>query len=447
MLFDRCGWSSYVTSVRLAIMKLSRFLQCCIVVSMCVVVLSAGEYESSASASVASGVSQSVVEFSRRVDAAGLTESCAAGGPCKLGDRGPGGGIVFYVSETPFNAPGTKCQTDCLYLEYATTGWLAQKQNPPQRDCRSWEIIQRPFTGVWEDPYCDLLKINAFKGKTGRTIGSGYGNTTKLLAAAGIGSGPAVARNYRGGGKSDWFVPSIDELVILNSTIRKWMDMEEAGHVFEIDPGVTVWGFSDDMWSSTATPRGNFYINSAWTEISEIPATSGGQIRPVRAFGKSKQASDNQKTVNQILPSSGRCVPASVPFVNIKKPWKLENKKCDKIKSASAFKTFAEYHYSVRVSGDLPSTQKTRLLNSHLSAFLASFNVRGGWIKPSTGCGSIDGDVTFFCEFDMNRIDYANKIYQVAKINVEMFGGMACASFNGCRVINIKIKVENGVWE
>jgi hypothetical protein len=47
----------------------------------------------------------------------------------------------------------------------------------------------------------------------------------------------------------------------------------------------------------------------------------------------------------------------------------------------------------------------------------------------------------------MNRIDYAKKIYQVAKINVEMFGGMACAQFNGCRYIDIKIEVENGVWE
>jgi hypothetical protein len=373
--------------------------------------------------------------------------SCATSGICEIGDRGPGGGIVFYVSDVPFTAPGTECQSNCLYLEYATTGWLAQKQNPPQRDCMSWEIIQRPFTGVWEDPYCVLLKGNYFNSKTQPSIGSGFANTTKLLSAAGIKSGPSIARNYKGGGKSDWYIPSIDELVALNSTIKKWMDMEDAGHVFEIDPGVSDWGFSDEMWSSTASKNGYFYTKSAWTDINTQPGISPNQIRPIRAFGIPNQKSDSKKIGNQELSSSGRCVPASVPFINVKKPWKLENKKCDKIKSNTAFEVFAEYHYSVRVSGDLPASQKTRLLNSRLSTFLASFNARGGWIKPSTGCGPIDGDITFFCNFDMNRIDYTNKIYQVAKINVEMFGGMACAQLNGCRYIDIKIKVENGVWE
>jgi hypothetical protein len=165
--------------------------------------------------------------------------SCATSGLCEIGDRGPGGGIVFYVSDVPFTAPGTECQSSCLYLEYATTGWLAQKQNPPQRDCISWEIIQRPFTGVWEDPYCVLLKGNNFNSKTQPSIGSGFANTAKLLAAAGIKSGPSIARNYKGGGKSDWYIPSIDELVALNSTIKKWMDMQDAGHVFEIDPDKT----------------------------------------------------------------------------------------------------------------------------------------------------------------------------------------------------------------
>jgi hypothetical protein len=394
--------------------------------------------------STGSELATSSVDTFSPTDISKFEVSCAKGGPCQVGDRGPGGGIVFYVSETPFNAPGTKCQTNCLYLEYATTGWLAQKQNPPQRDCGSWEIIQRPFTGVWEDPYCLLLKNNSFKGKTGRTIGSGYGNTTKLLAAAGIGSGPAVVRNYRGGGKSDWFVPSIDELVILNSTIRKWMDMEEAGHVFEIDPGVTVWGFSDEMLSSTATPSGNFYIHSAWTEISEIPAPAPGQIRPVRAFGISNQNSATKNTDNQALIISGRCVPASVPYVNVKKPWNLESKKCDRAKS-TALGEFSEYKYSVEVKKNLSSNRKDVLLNAHLNSFLKSVNLSAGWDKPWAFCEKIDSSVYYECNFTITRVNTVKKIYQTADVFIKMFGSgqqFACAC-----AMEATVKVANGAWE
>ena len=45
--------------------------------------------------------------------------TCATGGTCDVGDTGPGGGIVFYVSATNFASTGSDCNTACKYLEAA----------------------------------------------------------------------------------------------------------------------------------------------------------------------------------------------------------------------------------------------------------------------------------------------------------------------------------------
>ena len=370
--------------------------------------------------------------------------SCAKGGPCQVGDRGPGGGIVFYASEFPFVAPGTDCASKCLFLEYATTGWQAQKQSPPQRDCSSWEIIHRQFNGVWEDPRCILLSNNTFNAKTESFIGFGFANTAKLLASSGIKSGPAIARNYRGGGKSDWYIPSIEELFLLNRQIKQWMDMEEVGHVFEVDPGVTVWGFSDEMWSSTESKNGYFYTDSAWTDVDTQPGISSNQIRPIRVFGIPNQKSDNPKIGNQSLSSSGRCIPASVPYVSVKKPWKLENKKCDRVKS-TGLGAFSEFKYSVTVGKNLSHNRKDVLLNAHLTNFLKSVNQSAGWDKPYAFCEKIDSSVYYECSFTITRVNIVNRIYQTANVSIEMFGSgqqFACAC-----AMEVNVKVENGAWE
>jgi hypothetical protein len=394
--------------------------------------------------SAGSELETSSVDAFSPTDISKFEVSCAKGGPCQVGDRGPGGGIVFYVSEFPFKAPGTECASKCLYLEYATTGWLAQKQNPPQRDCGTWEIIQRQFNGVWEDPYCFLLRNNSFKAKTESFIGFGFANTAKLLASSGIKSGPAIARNYRGGGKSDWYIPSIDELFLLNRQIKQWMDMEQAGHVFEVDPGVTVWGFSDEMWSSTEFKNGYFYIASAWTEIDVKPGISPNQIRPVRVFGISNQNTATKNADNQALITSGRCVPASVPYVNVKKPWKLESKKCDRAKS-TALGEFSEYKYSVVVGKYLSLNRKDVLLNAHLNSFLKSVNLSAGWDKPWAFCEKISSSVYYECNFTITRVDTVKRIYQTANVFIKMFGSgqqFACAC-----AMEVTVKVENGAWD
>jgi hypothetical protein len=49
--------------------------------------------------------------------------TCATGGTCIVGDRGPGGGIVYYVSAANFTSAGSACGTACKYLEVAPATW------------------------------------------------------------------------------------------------------------------------------------------------------------------------------------------------------------------------------------------------------------------------------------------------------------------------------------
>jgi len=58
------------------------------------------------------------------------------------------------------------------------------------------------------------LPGHEYYADTRDTIGSGWANTDKIIIQNGEGTTYAagLARAYRGGGYSDWFLPSIDEL-------------------------------------------------------------------------------------------------------------------------------------------------------------------------------------------------------------------------------------------
>jgi hypothetical protein len=111
---------------------------------------------------------------------------------CRLGDTGPGGGKIFYVSSgtfTQLDATGSMCSTTCKYLE-AAPGDLNSIY-------------------YWSGNGVTLI------GTTSNYIGTGYSNTLKIVTQSGAGSfgAASAARNYGDG----WFLPSYDELYELYS--------------------------------------------------------------------------------------------------------------------------------------------------------------------------------------------------------------------------------------
>jgi len=168
---------------------------------------------------------------------AALKAACLVGTECRVGDTGPGGGIVFYDAGTD--------QPWGRYLEAAPAGWSGV--DDPEE--------------VWCDPDdSDVLG-------TQETIGSGAANT-KLIAAACRSGAANTLSDYDGGGKTDWFLPSKDELNPL---------YEQRDSVGGFGPGL-YWSSSQygayDAWRQSFS-NGNQYSNGK-------SLTFG--VRPVRAF-------------------------------------------------------------------------------------------------------------------------------------------------------------------
>jgi len=167
--------------------------------------------------------------------------SCAQGGTCKLGDIGPGGGTVFYVAPDLLMVNGKGAR----YLEVS----------PPEAKKRmNWSC---------EKGFADL--------KTSVRIGSGAFNTS-LMKKACPGFYDEVLNV--GGAKTDWFIPSRDELFSLGEYFKGF----EKGLELDISESFT--------WSSSSSSAEVAYLVIIWRNF---PAQNGKQsnrfIRPVRAFG------------------------------------------------------------------------------------------------------------------------------------------------------------------
>jgi hypothetical protein len=168
-----------------------------------------------------------------------MSKSCAKGGPCAIGDQGPGGGIVFYVA-------GTK-KSWGRYLEAARPRWAGSARDP-------------------RIPWCNVADA-VIAGAAGTRIGAGASNSTALLAACASGAAN-TARAYKGGGKSDWYLPAKDEL---NALYKKR----------KVIGGLS----ADSYWSSTDVDAGGastqYFPNGNQGNGNKASAL---YVRPIRAF-------------------------------------------------------------------------------------------------------------------------------------------------------------------
>jgi len=221
--------------------------------------------------SVTSGVQEFTVNFLQPVLLSTLfskltiqsgphaTVSCALGGSCVLGNTGPGGGKVFYVSVSGF-ACGPTLSATCNYMEVAPYPWGGN--NDPTR--------------TWAQAVYQSTSVGSTGGDTATStsIGWGYRNTLAIIAQGN--SNPSLAaapmaRTYtptvNGILFTDWFLPSQDEAnqIYVNKTAA----------------GLT---YNSAFWTSTegSAPNGRYVTNG------QGPTGNGKgvsyQVRPVRAF-------------------------------------------------------------------------------------------------------------------------------------------------------------------
>jgi hypothetical protein len=175
--------------------------------------------------------------------------NCASGGTCQVGDIGPGGGKVFYVSGSAINA-ASGISSGGIYLEMAPTTFSKTTYN--------WcEGSGNPYTTLF--------------GSTATTIGSGAENTKTMIDNCTGGAGVQAA-GLTLGGQSDWFLPSYGELVEIYN-LRSALGL-----------GTGKYASTYLYWSSTEA--------DTWIASSLVPwAGVGGQNKaqatpylPIRAF-------------------------------------------------------------------------------------------------------------------------------------------------------------------
>jgi hypothetical protein len=175
--------------------------------------------------------------------------NCASGGTCQVGDTGPGGGKVFYVSGSAINA-ASGISGGGIYLEMAPTTFSKTTYN---------------WCEGSGDPYTTLF------GSTGMAVGSGAENTKTMIDNCTGGAGVQAA-GLTLGGQSDWFLPSYGEVVEIYN-LRSALGL-----------GTGKYASNYLYWSSTEVDT---WIASAlvpWSGIGTYNKGQGAPYLPIRAF-------------------------------------------------------------------------------------------------------------------------------------------------------------------
>jgi hypothetical protein len=192
---------------------------------------------------------------------------------CKIGMTGPGGGIIFFVDYNNENATYDYLEaapTDGVFASSATTGvWATTTAKcgataPQATSCQTATIYTE--TGVALATIKGLHR-GLFGGKVATeaiVARHDAGSVAKNLYAAG------VADDYEANGKSDWWLPSRNELAKMQENLN------EKG----------VGGFaSDSYWSSSEADAGLAWLQLFSYGYQGYTNKSGpSYVRPVRAF-------------------------------------------------------------------------------------------------------------------------------------------------------------------
>ena len=230
--------------------------------------------------------------------------TCAEGGACIVGDTGPGGGKVFYVQASggTFTSTGSDCGTACKYLEAAPSD---------QSSGIVWATTAAfcyNSGSTTETNNCQLNSIysgdstaQAASRTAATAIGKGMANTNQIYArvsnGGGVGgaatstyaAGIAWAYSVAGNSKTDWHLPSKDEL----NQMCKW----QRGVAWTSDATVCTGGTLNSGTGASSFSSGLYWSSSgsdanlAWYQLFNnggqgFNVKSGtGYVRPVRAFG------------------------------------------------------------------------------------------------------------------------------------------------------------------
>ncbi|MGA1363138.1 MAG: DUF1566 domain-containing protein, partial [Ilumatobacteraceae bacterium] len=192
--------------------------------------------------------------------------TCDDDGPCAVGDIGPGGGVVFYDAGT--HMPwGRWLEMAPVDTEFVGVPWkklsVKDRSKPLYRD--------------------DSAGLARHKRVQSKQIGMGYTNTKRIVRNYGPGNYAAWAVwSMEHGGKTDWFLPSEDELA------------EAHRNLFSAVPTINTirrsfyWSSSEYNYDTAWTVNmkdGQQFDREKWTVPNSPTGKKAIRTRAVRAFG------------------------------------------------------------------------------------------------------------------------------------------------------------------
>ena len=173
----------------------------------------------------------------------------------RIGSIGPGGGKIFYHSVDGF---------DCG-SGFTSTG------SPTGGKCHYLEVAISATSPAWTDAtYAWSGNTNTSIGTTSTAIGSGYKNTLAMISQNNtINKAGTIVREYSGGGFTDWYLPSKDEL---NQLYSARTQVGGLGGLY--------------YWSSSEDSSGNSWLQDFSNSFNQSASSKTGSntVRPVRAF-------------------------------------------------------------------------------------------------------------------------------------------------------------------
>jgi len=218
------------------------------------------------------------------------TSNCAQGGICVVGDTGPGGGTVFYVSASAFTVTGANCNTNCRYLEFAPNGW--SNGGVPAFDARGlgWSSNASTLTG--QNVSTAASESSRANEKYNWGIGQGFYNTSVMKVAGATSTIQSTVLAYAGNVTAgEWFLPSLNEL----NELCKYANGATTGDpkvscVGTSSVSTTNLGFADYRYKSSSEINAstvmfiNFANSAAGGGHKNGGDGSSDYIRPIRAF-------------------------------------------------------------------------------------------------------------------------------------------------------------------
>jgi len=158
-----------------------------------------------------------------------------------VGDIGPGGGLVFLIS-----------------------------------DGQTYEMAPKTWDGGSGDPQAAWCNTNSnLTGASGLAVGDGSANTAAMLGVCASGAAKDVT-DYQGGGFTDWYLPSQGELNAMYLYFRT-PGFDAATYGFEIN---FYWTSSQSQFSSSNA----WYQSFGNGDQPDGAKTTSLRVRPIRAF-------------------------------------------------------------------------------------------------------------------------------------------------------------------